>query len=335
MKLNALFTTVMILLAVSCDTDRSGSRTIDLSSEQFDIMFVSQTQGYSQIYAVKDTTLDEIWNISFPFGSLASYGQFDPTWSPDGRKYAFTNAEYAYGGHLIHSNIFIFNMDSSYFFTTILEVTYDTLVLDTNAVIGTISARPDWSPAGQAITYISNRDGAFNVYYTALSDTLTGDPNAPRLTTTADSIGFYCFPSFSPDGQKIVYSSSKTGTEELYIMNTNGSGKTIIPNIGGTLKRRPRYSPNGDRILFTSNLWIQGNDSLQIYSIHPDGTGLDTITTVGNNYEGAWSPDGTQIIFAKKTSPTRSYIYICDVDGQNEHQLISDSKAYHPIWRDK
>lgn len=322
-------------VVVSCETPRHDVDYIDLTTSQLDILFVSESQGYSQIFAVKDTALDEIWNVSFPFGNVVSYGQFDPTWSPDGRKYAFTNAEVVYSRQLIHANILIFNMDSTTFFSAIHQVTYDTIQLDTGAIIGTLSFRPDWSPDGHNIVYVSNRTGDYNVFFSRLSDSLTGDSSATRLTSAADSIGFYCFPSFAPDGSKIVYTSSRTGREEIFTMNTDGSEKFQVTNLGGSIKRRPRYSPNGQKILFTTNAWVHGNDSLQVFSINPDGTGLDTITSSGNNYDAAWSPDGQSIIYAKRLSPTKSYLYISNTDGSNESQLVNDSKSYYPIWRRK
>jgi TolB protein len=193
---------------------------------------------------------------------------------------------------------------------------------------------PDWSPDGHKMVYLSNRLGDYQLFVTSISDSLTGDSAATRVTTAADSIGADCYPSFSPDGLRIVYTASKTGREEIFTMNPDGSNKIQVTNFDGT-KRRPRFSPSGDKIAFASNMWTDGSDSLQIYTIHWNGGGLDTVTIGGNNYDPAWSPDGQSIIYAKRISRTKSYLYICNTNGSNEIQLVDESKSYYPIWRNK
>ena len=64
-------------------------KTIDFTKEQMDILFVSQTEGVEEIFTVRDTTPNEIWVIL-----LASpYGVLDPSWSKDGRKFAYSSKE--------------------------------------------------------------------------------------------------------------------------------------------------------------------------------------------------------------------------------------------------
>ena len=58
-------------------------------------------------------------------------------------------------------------------------------------------------------------------------------------------------PSFSPDGQRIVF--DRAG--EIWVMNRNGSGQTNLSNTGGLLNSNfddsnPSFSPDGQRIVF-------------------------------------------------------------------------------------
>jgi TolB protein len=168
-----------------------------------------------------------------------------------------------------------------------------------------------------------------------LDDTLGQISPHKKLTDTNDILNVYCYPSFSPDGTKILYTSRKSGTEEIWSMDSSGLNKTKITTTNATRTRRPRYSPDGNTIAFYSNLWISGTDSLQIYTINANisNSPLDTITRSGNCYDPSWKYNGQQIIFAKNTKPGKSYIYIIDKDGNNESKLINDSKSYYPIWR--
>ncbi|MBL7996605.1 PD40 domain-containing protein [bacterium] len=317
----------------SCDSNPPTEKFIDLTRNQVDILFVSENSGAQRIYAVQDTTFDQVYSLSLGNNN----GTLDPSWSPDGRKFAYTNMlVITQTGYPFHSNIYIVNMDS--FNNAFTQVTLSPYVIDSNGIhYGTINMRPDWSLQTNKVVFISDRDSVFNIFITDISDTLTGDTLPTVLTDINDKIDIFCYPSFSPDGSKIVYTSKKSGNEEIWIMNSDGSNKVQLTHNNATLNSRPRFSPSADRISFFSSMWINGNDSLQVYTMDPNGSNLDTVTTSGNNYDPSWSPDGNEIVFAKRggsPSKPRSYIYIIGRNGLNERKLISgDNKAYYPAWR--
>ncbi|MBL7960316.1 TolB family protein [bacterium] len=336
--------TVALLAATIFEScDKSGKdeiESIDLTKNQIDILFVSQTAGIQQIFAVQDTTFDEVWNASLAYGT---HGVLDPSWCVDGRKFVFTDiAIMTSRGLPFHSNIYIRNMDNSTsdsadIASALRPVTYSRFWIDSIGAHGTVNIRPDWSLYTNQVVFISNRDSVFNVYLASITDSLTGDTLPTLLTNASDEIGMYCYPSFSPDGTKILYTSGKSGSDEIWVMNSDGTNKTRLTHNNATINFRPRFSPSADRISFFSNMWANGNDSLQVYTMDPNGANLDTVTTSGNNYDPSWSPDGNEIVFAKRggsSSKPRSYIYIIGRNGLNERKLISgDNKAYYPAWR--
>ena len=113
-----------------------------------------------------------------------------PSWSPDGRRIAFTsNRDGNYA-------IWVMNADGS------------GLALLTNNSID-FTSRASWSPDGRRIAFTSDRDGNAAIY-TMNTD---GSGGARRL---AD--GF--FPSWSPNGWRIAF----TIGGEIYTMNPDGSG---------------------------------------------------------------------------------------------------------------
>ncbi len=329
---------VSLVGILACRGDRTEIETIDFTTEQMDVLFVSATFPIPQIFAVKDSFPEEIWNISYPFGyhGFASDGVFDPTWSPDGRKYAFANAEYTIGSLLLHSNIYVFNLDSSYHrLSSSAPVTYDTLVYVGDTLTGIRNLRPDWSPDGSKMVFLSDRFGPFQIFTTDITDSLYGNPDATALTDATDDLDLYCAPSFSPDGRKIVYTAKSTGNEEIWVMNVSGTGKTRLTFTSSSVNRRPRFSPDGTRIAFTSNVGNPDNhaDSTQIMVMNADGSGLTAVTATFGNSDPAWSPDGQRIVFSKRVSGTRSYIYMIDADGTDEVRWLHDGKAFYPIWR--
>jgi Tol biopolymer transport system component len=326
----------IISVLPSCQGNTPTLASIDFRTEQVDILFVSQTEGtVEEIFTVKDAAPNEVWVVNFP-SALATLGVSDPSWSKDGRKFAFSS--WSHTTVPFNSNIYILNMDSIN--NSITPVTYSQYGLDTTlgVLVGTVNLRPDWSLNTNKMVFISNHDSVFNVHITNISASLTGDTIFPTRLTDApasDNINFFCYPSFSPNGTKILYTSAKSGHEEIWEMNANGSAKTQLTHLNASIARRPRYSPTADKISFYSNSVIHGSDSLQIFIMNPNGDSLQQVTTTDNNFDPAWSPDGSQIIFAKQSAPSHSYIYVIDRTGQNERQKISDGRAYYPIWRPK
>ena len=64
-----------------------------------------------------------------------------------------------------------------------------------------------------------------------------------------------------------------------------------------------------------------------IYVVSSDGSGLSRLT---QGMDPSWSPDGTQVIFARWTEPWG--IYAINADGSNERLLFSSSVARSPVW---
>jgi len=73
------------------------------------------------------------------------------------------------------------------------------------------------------------------------------------------------------------------------------TGQTTVLTDGSCIDDFPSWSPDGSTIAFTRNM--QGN--YDIFTIRPDGSGLQRLTTdPGNDAHSTWSPDGQWIAFA-------------------------------------
>jgi Tol biopolymer transport system component len=91
--------------------------------------------------------------------------------------------------------------------------------------------------------------------------------NAPGIDTGG---------SYSPDGSRIVFESDRGGTQQLYVMNADGSNQRRI-SFGGGRYATPVWSPRGDLIAFTRT----GGGAFRIGVMNSSGGGEKLLTNAG------------------------------------------------------
>jgi Tol biopolymer transport system component len=131
------------------------------------------------------------------------------------------------------------------------------------------------------------------------------------------------FPSWSPDGSKLVFQSNRTGEWHLYLMNPDG---TDVRDLTPTFKdcRNPTFSPDGSKVVFYSA--SSGND--EIYVMNADGTGIRNLTNhPASDIHPHWSPDGTKIIFnSLRDDRARFDVYRMNADGGDVTRLTATTE---------
>jgi TolB protein len=117
-----------------------------------------------------------------------------------------------------------------------------------------------------------------------------------RLINTRDM-----YPSVSPNGEKLVFQSNRTGSNQIFIMNSDGTDlKQLVDFPMGA--ETPVFSPDGLHIVFDVYVGENNND---VFIVKTDGSGLKQLTN-SPGYDGHphWSFDGQRIVFnSDRTSP--------------------------------
>ena len=190
---------------------------------------------------------------------------------------------------------------------------------------------PAWAPGGRRIAYASSSATDVDIWVARGDGTeqtnITNDPGGPDLG-----------PSWSPNGSRIAFwKQNFDGTGSIWVMDADGSNAVALTDDVAT-NSQPAWSPDGGWIAFSSSR--DGN--LELYLIHPDGTGLTRLTTTPQDHEENpdWSPDGRWIAFDACTASSfpcpgsANYdIFAIRPDGSGRHQLTTDPTIdAAPAW---
>jgi Tol biopolymer transport system component len=138
-------------------------------------------------------------------------------------------------------------------------------------------------------------------------------------------------PTWSPDGEKILFISKRDGNNELYVMNKDGSNQTRL-TFTNQRESEPRWSPDGKEILFNS----ERTGVNQIFKMNADGSGQINLTKSSvEEYQGTWSPKGDRISFTS-IRDRNAQVYLMNTDGSNQKPLLrTKTNVSSAIWSHK
>ncbi|MBN1351786.1 PD40 domain-containing protein [candidate division KSB1 bacterium] len=158
---------------------------------------------------------------------------------------------------------------------------------------------PDWSPTGDKIVCVANRDGTSNlVIYDLKSDSVT------YLTHNTQGEAIY-YPRWSANGKVIVFSTSAANTRDIHLISADGSAHKIL--IADEFdSRNPVFSQDGNYIYFS----YDKTGIYNIYSMHLRSGKMQQLTNV---IGGAFMPTVNsrgQIAFSKFSNGKYKLCYL-------------------------
>lgn len=220
-----------------------------------------------------------------------------PAWSPDGSRLAYTCLRQPDGSISLPRRICVRNADGTGF-----------------AVLSNTAADdygPAWSRDGSQIAFTTSTSG---------SQTMIGIMNADGTGRFTLSFSGASNPDWSPDNATLVFQSG------ISIWTYNRLTQTSQALTIGTVDSRPRYSPDGSKIVFE-----RIRDSVfQIHVMNSDGSGQTRLSNLnGSDTAPAWSPDGTKILFTSSRN-FETALWVMNANASNVTRVTAGS---HGVWR--
>lgn len=257
------------------------------------IVFVSNKTGFKEIYACDfdGYGLQQLTNSK----SIS----LSPAFSPDGKYLAYT--DFTSGRPALQIR--------------------DLSDRKTSSVIKSgISIDPGWRGSNEVATTLSY-EGDQEIYL------VRPDGSVSRRVT--NSKGIDVSPSFSPDGRKMAFVSSRNGLPQIFIQDMQ-SGDVKRLTFSGRYNTQPSWSPGGDQIAYST--W-EKNGEINIFVINPDGSSLRQLTkNAAENEAPSWSPNGEMIVFSSNRQGSRK-LYIMSSTGENQRRLLQvEGEQMQPFW---
>ncbi len=155
------------------------------------------------------------------------------------------------------------------------------------------------------------------------------DYDGANVTYLTDASSIVLAPRFSPQGDKVLYTSYETGQPRIYELEVGTARRRALESQVGTMSFAPRFAPDGRTVVYS--LSQGGNTDLYAMSL---ATGQSSRLTTTPSIETApsFSPDGRQIVFESDRSGSPQ-LYVMPAGG-GEAQRISFGQGRYgtPVW---
>jgi len=228
---------------------------------------------------------------------------------------------------------------------------------------------PSIAPDGQSLVYSAYNEPTkrfeifelnFNTNESTMLTHAFGDLNAPEISPDGKTIAFtrfYISPdkptiwlmnrdgtdlrqvsdfgawdsTWSPDGSQILFAGYINNSNQLFVVNLDGTGLHQVGNFP-LLRGRSDWSIQDLIVTYSGRPWER-----ELYLLNSDGSDQRQISPPGGNSQGpSFSPDGEWVAFTSyfdRYEVQGCEIYIVRVDGSDLRRLTNNDYCdYQPRW---
>ena len=216
----------------------------------------------------------------------------------------------------------------------------------------------DWTADGREVVYAANRDGAAGLWRVGLDG---GDPRWVSLGNDAGEIaapsvgrtGGVAFarqrvrsqivevgaggaprpilpstrddrqPAVAPDGSRLAFVSTRSGSHEVWTARADGSGAARLTDFGGARVSGPRWSPDGRRIVVSA----RADGDADVFVVLPGGETRALTDDPADDVAPTWSRDGRWVYFASDRGDTWQIYRVPSAGGDAEPVTVGGGVA--------
>ena len=228
-----------------------------------------------------------------------------PAWAPDGRRFAYM--EFWQG----HGQLFLQDMTTG-----------------KRAAVATtgqaLDFTPAFSPDGKTLAFSRATEEGTDVYTVNIKD------NCCLQRLTVGRFSDNLSPTYSPDGQRIAFVSTRAGLPQIYVMAADGTDPQLFApfdyGVTGS-SNAPEWSPDGQSVAFHRD--VAG--TLQVFVLDVRTRSVRQLTSVGRNEDPTWAPDSRHLCFVSDRAGYRQ-LWIIDLETGRIRPLLQQSGARLPAW---
>mgnify|MGYP006142001601 FL=1 len=174
-------------------------------------------------------------------------------------------------------------------------------------------------------------------------DIFIADLNGKIVKQLTNSKGYDAEATLSPDGKKMLYTSTKDGDIDMYVMDLKTGKEIKVTNLLG-YDGGGWFSPDGKKLIWRASrpkteaeikeykeLLAQGlvaPTNMEVWVANADGTNAKQVSSFGQaNWAPAYMPDNKRIIFASNHEYKRGFpfnLYTMNEDGSNLTKISRD-----------
>ncbi|MFZ5756581.1 MAG: Tol-Pal system beta propeller repeat protein TolB [Pseudomonadota bacterium] len=223
-----------------------------------------------------------------------------PTWSPDGKKFAYVSFESGYP--------VIYVQDRA------------TAAREKLSSFRGINGAPAWSPDGRFLAVTLSRDGDPEIYlYEFATRGLQRLTTHPAIDTE---------PSWSPDGKSLVFTSSRSGGPQIYRLDIASRAVQRL-TFEGNYNARGRLLPDGRSLVVVHR---DEQDRFRIAAVDTGRNSLRVLTDTTLDESPSVAPNGAMAIYATQVRG-QSLLAAVSIDGRVKFLLPAKTgEVREPAW---
>ena len=262
----------------------------------------------TRILFVKDK---HVWSVdqdgaNLKLVSSATKEALSPTWSADGKKVAYMEFN---GGH---GQINLLDLATG----------------KRSVVYGSTGKYSDFTPAfspdGKTITFSRATEEGTDLWSVNYRDACC----LQRLTVGRFSDNLS--PTYSPDGRRIAFVSTRPGLAQIYVMGADGTDQQLFApfdyGVSGS-SNAPDWSPDGLSVAFHRDV----GGTLQVFVLDVRKGTVKQLTSLGRNEDPTWAPDSRHVAFVSDRAGYRQ-LWIIDLETGRIRPLLQQSGERLPAW---